>query len=139
MRPAPKTQGASSSGSVAEDQPHSGTAPAFTSLHRVALSIHPASRTSLRLALEIGSGFSRIELIVFLPGVVNGAVPATLLVSGLAQSATAASPADLPSIRASFQTSTVCVPRATRFRAAESPSWPDTGTLPASPWAASAA
>ena len=51
----------------------------------------------------------------------------------------AASPADLPSSRASFQTLTVCVPSATRLSAAWSPSWPDTGTLPARPWAVSAA
>ena len=43
------------------------------------------------------------------PGVVNGAVPATAVGSGLAHSATAASPAVVPSSRESFQTSTVCV------------------------------
>ena len=38
-----------------------------------------------------------------------------------------------------FQTDTVCVPSATRFRAALSPSWPVTGTEPARPCASSAA
>ena len=52
------------------------------------------------------------------PGVVNGAVPATAVTSGSSHRASAASPAALPSSRASFQTLTVCVPRATRFRAA---------------------
>src|SRR5579859_1736212 len=50
----------------------------------------------------------------------------------------AESPAALPSRRESFQTSTVCKPLAIRFRAGASPSWPETGTLPARPCAASA-
>ena len=73
------------------------------------------------------------------PGVVNGARAGDRATAVSSQSAIAASPAALPSSRASFQTLTVCVPRATRLRAARSPSWPDTGTLPARPWAASAA
>ncbi len=63
----------------------------------------------------IGCGVRRIDVISTPPPVVNGAVPATALMSGFAQSARADSPADVPSCRASFQTSTVCVPRATRF------------------------
>src|SRR3546814_4798753 len=37
--------------------------------------------------------------------------------------------------RSSFQTETVWVPSATRLSAALSPSWPETGTLPAMPCA----
>ncbi len=40
---------------------------------------------------------------------------------------------------ASFHTDTVWVPSATRLSAALSPSWPETGTVPARPCAASAA
>ena len=52
---------------------------------------------------------------------------------------TAASPEILPRSRASFQIDTVWVPSAMRLIAAWSPSWPETGTEPAMPWAASAA
>ena len=51
----------------------------------------------------------------------------------------AISAARLPSSRESFQTETVCVPSAMRFRAALSASWPETGTEPARPWASRAA
>ena len=73
------------------------------------------------------------------PGSRTMTVPGTSASAVPCASATAASPAALPSSRASFQTDTVCVPRATRFRAARSPSWPDTATSPARPWASSAA
>src|ERR1035437_636541 len=89
------------------------------------------------LSLVTARGVSRIELMVFFPGEVNGfeapLVVVILDMAVLAQRATAASPADWPSMRASFQTSTVWVPRATRFRAAASPSCPETGTVPARP------
>src|SRR5213594_2691280 len=120
-------------------QPQAEALPAGTPWQRSALVTQPASRTSLRLSLVIGFGVSRIELRLFPPGVLNWAVPLTLVGSEFLHSWTAASPAVLPSSRASFHTSTVCVPSATRFRAALSPSWPDTGTLPASPCAVSAA
>src|SRR2546425_7642008 len=120
-------------------QPQAEALPAGTPWQRSALVPQPASRTSLRLSLVIGLGVRRIELRLFPPGVVNLAVPVTLLGSEFLHSWIAASPAVLPSRRASFHTSTVCVPSATRLRAALSPSWPDTGTLPARPCAVSAA
>ncbi len=73
------------------------------------------------------------------PGLMNCFTPGTCLMSLLPHRNAAAAPAAVPSARASFQTSTVCVPRATRFRAAASPSWPETGTLPWRPWAVRAA
>src|SRR5439155_13477623 len=104
------------------DHPQAETFPAPTPWQRSALVIQPASRTLLRLSFVIGSGVSKIELSVLPPGVLNAAVPLTLLGSVFLQSCIAESPADLPSWRASFQTSTVCVPSATRLRAALSPS-----------------
>ena len=73
------------------------------------------------------------------PGVVNGAVFGTLVTSLSLHSARAASPAAVPSSEVFFQTLTVWLPRATLLRAAMSPSWPPTATLPASPWPLSAA
>src|SRR3989442_5356682 len=95
---------------------------AATPWHRSAFVIQPASRTSFRLSFVIGFGVRRIELRLFPPGVLKRAVPLTLLGSEFLHSWTAASPAVLPSSRASFHTSTVCVPSATRLRAALSPS-----------------
>ena len=77
----------------------------------------PASRL-----LVIGVGARRIVFTVSPPGVSksirwgmsDSAVPPA--------SATAVSPASRPSSRASFQTETVCVPRAIRFKADQSPS-----------------
>src|SRR3989442_10270966 len=120
-------------------QPQAVTFPAATPWHRSAFVIQVASRTSLRLSFVIGFGVRRIELRLFPPGVVNLAVPVTLLGSEFLHSWIAASPAVLPSRRASFHTSPVFVPSATRLRAALSPSWPDTGTLPARPCAVNAA
>src|SRR4029079_2597013 len=115
------------------------TAPAVTPLHSTSLVIQPADRTSFRLVLSIGSALSRTELTVLPLGVEKGAAPAILSTVVPLHSWTAASPAALPSIRESFQTSTAWVPSATRFRAAASPSWPETDTLPWRPWAVSAA
>ncbi|MNT08233.1 hypothetical protein D3C72_1429690 [compost metagenome] len=55
-----------------------------------------------------------------------------------AASETAAVAASRPSSRESFQMVAVCVPSATRFSAAKSASWPDTG-MPRRPLAVSAA
>src|SRR4030081_1450835 len=111
------------------NQLQAATLPAGTPWQRAAFVIHGASRTSFRLACVIGFGVRRIELRLLFPGVVNLAVPVTLLGSEFLQSWIAASPAVLPSRRASFQTSTVWVPRATRFRAAPSWSWRETGPM----------
>src|SRR5688572_16552910 len=94
------------------------TVVSVTPWQSASLVIQPASTTRLRLSLRIGIGASSIEATSLPPGVVNGAVPGTAATSLLAHRATAAVPAALPSSRASFQTSTVCVPRATRLRAA---------------------
>src|SRR5229473_3696200 len=121
-RPALARAGRFSSREPRRDQPQAATLPAATPWHRSALVIQPALRTSFRFAVVIGFGVRRIELKLFPPGVLKIAVPVTLLGSEFLQSCIAASPAVLPSRRASFQTSTVCVPSATRFRAALSPS-----------------
>src|SRR3989442_2925308 len=102
-------------------QPQAVTFPAATPWHRSAFVIQPASRTSFRLSFVIGFGVRRIELRLFPPGVLKSAVPLTLLGSVFLHSWTEASPAGLPSRRASFHTSTVCVPSATRLSAALSP------------------
>ncbi|MCY1303617.1 hypothetical protein D9M70_533320 [compost metagenome] len=65
--------------------------------------------------------------------------PATSSIFLPPASSTATSAARLPSSRLSFQTETVCVPKATRFSAALSASWPETGTEPARPCASRAA
>jgi hypothetical protein len=91
------------------------------------------------VSFVIACGVRKIDVMSFFSGLVNCTTPGTFLMSFSLQSATAASPAALPRRRASFQTSTVWVPSATRLRAALSPSCPETGTLPARPWAVSAA
>ena len=113
--------------------------PAFTPWQTLSWVIQPASMTTSRLSLVIGIGVSRIEVILLPPGESNGSTPLTAVSSVPLASWTAASPAVLPSSRASFQTETDWVPRATRLRAAASPSWPETGTLPARPCASRAA
>src|SRR5438309_9008815 len=138
-RPRVSEGGALSSRESRVNQAQAVTLLASAPWHRAVLVIQPASRTSFRLACVIGFGVRRIELRLLLPGVVNLAVPVTLLGSEFLQSWIAASPAVLPSRRESFHTSTVCVPTATRLRAAWSPSCPDTGTLPERPCALSAA
>ena len=96
--------------------------------------------TSFRLPLVIGFGAIRTaftstplapELNLPTFGMSVLALPSAIM---LANSAAA-----LPSTRESFQTDTSWVPSATRFRAALSPSWPVTGTVPARPWASRAA
>src|ERR1700687_1545534 len=135
-RPAPCAQGQGVPlPDVRADHPQAETLPAGTPWHRSALVTQPASRTSLRLACVIGFGVRKIELSEFPPGVLKADAPVTLLASAFLHSCIAASPALLPRARASFQTSTVWVPSATRLRAALSPSWPETGTLPARPCA----
>src|SRR5262245_49400091 len=99
-----------------------GTEPAFTPLHTLSLVAQPASITTARLSVVIGCGWRRIDETSLPPGVLNASVPFTLLTSLSLHSATADSPAVLPSSRASFQTLTACVPSATRLRAAWSPS-----------------
>src|SRR3954447_1049420 len=99
-----------------------GAVAASTPAQSLSLVIQPASMTRLRLSLVSGCGAMMIELTWFLPGVVNGAVPLTLSTVVPLQSWTAASPAALPSSRASFQTSIVWLPSATLLRAAASPS-----------------
>src|SRR2546428_5756515 len=122
-RPAPaRARAGRSSHELRRHQPQAEALPAGTPWHRSALVIQPASRTRLRLSLVMGFGCRRIELSVLPPGVLNAAVPLTLLGSELLQSCIAASPALLPSMRASFHTPTGCVPSATRLRAALSPS-----------------
>ena len=90
-----------------EDQPQTETEPAVTPLQTLSFVVQPASITTLRLSLVIGCGFRRIVDNELPPGVWNGAVPWTFEGSGLAHSAMADSPADLPSSRASFHTETV--------------------------------
>ena len=88
----------------------------------------------------IGTGVSRIEVIATLRGPsAQSAVPCRAASLVPLASVIACSPAVRPSRRASFHTLTVCVPSATRFSAAWSPSWPETGTGPAMPCAARAA
>src|SRR5210317_163679 len=85
----------------------------------------PASITRFRLSQVMGTGFSRIASISTPLG-----PPAHLIVLSIflpLARATAISAAVLPNSRASFQTDTVWLPLATRFSAAWSPSWPDTG------------
>src|SRR3989442_15552794 len=103
-------------------QPQAEALPAGTPWQRSALVTQPASRTSLRLSLVIGFGVRRIELRLFPPGVLNWAVPLTLLGSEFLHIWIAASPAVLPRTPVSFQTATACLPIATRLRAALSPS-----------------
>src|SRR4051812_42802173 len=91
-------------GSKARYLQAAGADAAGTSLQRSALVIHPASMTVCRLSLVIGCGAMTIELTLLPPGVVNGAVPVTLSTVAPLHSWTAASPAALPSSRASFQT-----------------------------------
>ena len=99
-RPAPYVQGQGVPlRDVRADQPQAETLPAATPWHSSALVIQVASRTSFRLSLVIGFGVRRIELTLFPPGVVNEAVPLTLVTSELPHSWTAASPAVLPAQR----------------------------------------
>src|SRR2546426_12419024 len=98
-------------------QPQAEALPAGTPWQRSALVIQPASRTSFRLSLVIGFGVRRIELRLFPPGVLNDAVPLTLLGSEFLQSWTAASPAVLPTSPAPFPTSPLPLPRAPPLRA----------------------
>src|SRR4029079_13981929 len=99
--------------------------------------------TSPSLSAVIGVGWRMIDFTVFPPGVVKsaGELPAfgatdgstlteILLKSGLLHSESAAWPAALPSSLLFFQMSTYCLPRATLFRLAGSPSWPDSGGNP---------
>src|SRR5207249_9403582 len=81
MRPAPAFSegGALSSREPRVNQLQAATLPAGTPWHRSAFVIQPAVRTSFRFAVVIGFGVRRIELRLLLPGVVNLAVPVTLL------------------------------------------------------------
>src|SRR5215210_4441728 len=120
-----------------------GTDPAVTPAQTASLVAHPASIVSLTFSLVMAVGVRMIDWTVFPPGVLNGVAvsdagaaaagrPLGALIAfgaGLAQSWTATLPAVSPRAKAFFQTDTVCVPRATRFSAAVSPSWPETGTL----------
>src|SRR3954451_21153384 len=94
-------------GSKARYLQAAGADAAGTSLQRSALVIQPASMTRLRLSLVSGCGAMMIELTSLPPGVLKGAVPAILSTVVPLHSWTAASPAALPSSRASFQTSIV--------------------------------
>src|SRR2546422_5439772 len=78
-RPRVSEGGALSSRESRVNQPQAATLPAGTPWHRAALVIQPAERTSFKLACVIGFGVRRIELRLLLPGVVNLAVPVTVL------------------------------------------------------------
>src|SRR3989339_1657801 len=111
-------------------------APA-TPWHTTSFLTHPALMTVSRLSLVMGTGFNRIAFISIPLG-----PPDHLMALGTAlplANATAISAAAFPRSRASFQTETVWIPLATRFRAAWSPSCPDTGVMPSMPWAVRAA
>jgi hypothetical protein len=77
----------------------------------------------------------RIEVRVFLPGVVNGAVPVTLVTSGLVQSCDGCLAGSLAEESGVLPDVDGLGAEGDRLRAAASPSWPETGTLPARPWA----
>src|SRR5439155_12565283 len=103
----------------------------------------PAEMTLSRESAVTGVGLRMIDLTVFPPGVLKscGVLPAagatdesTVIETSEIflpwQSWRAAWPAALPSSLLFFQTSTYCLPSATLFRLAGSPSWPLSGGKP---------
>ena len=120
-------------------QPQAATEPASTPSHSVASSIQPASSTTSRLSCVIGIGSSRIDVTSMPPGVVNGAVPATVAGIGVG----AERDGSLAGRRAEL---TGVLPHAHRLRAERDPVERRLVTvltrhrdLPARPWASRAA
>src|SRR6478672_5398566 len=123
-----------------------GAVAASTPLHRSALVICFASIATWRFSAVSGVGWRMNDLTTVLPGVVKslavspsfGATSGATRPSGMvrarffgsAQSFSAAAPASLPSSLAFLKTSTYCLPSATLFRLAGSPSWPLRGGKP---------
>src|SRR3954453_15947463 len=126
-----------------EGQLQAGVDPAGTLAHTASFVAQPATIVSFRLAFVMAVGVRITDWTDFPPGVVNAAAsrdvgaaafgrsPGALTAFNAvpAQSCIAMSPAVSPRANAFFQTDTACVPRAARFRAAVSPSWPVTGTF----------
>src|SRR3954447_13953362 len=134
-RPAPRG-GAGRLNLVRKDQLQAGGDPAVTPAQTASFVAQPASIVSFRLSLVIAVGVRMTDWTDFPPGVENAAASRdagaaalgrspgafTAVIAVPAQSCIAMSSAVSPRAKAFFQTETACVPRATRFSAAVSPS-----------------
>src|SRR5690606_23973470 len=103
-------------------QSQAATLPEATPAQASSLLIQPASITTFRLSLRIGTGARKTDLVTLPPGGVKSTTPAMSVNALPPARSEAIEPAALPSSRASCHTETVCVPSATRLSAALSPS-----------------